>query len=104
MRSWKAEAKKAERTAEELYAQGEEDEVLGRVFPSPLPRALADPDFKRTGADEDLRLDFETSFRTLLDLLNGSESRVLEVSEDWREALGAWGVWVNPGGRREGIP
>ncbi|ORY69411.1 Nup85 nucleoporin-domain-containing protein [Leucosporidium creatinivorum] len=84
LRIWKAEANKSEKRAEELFAAAEEDEVLG--------------------ADDDLRLDFETSFRCLFELLNGSESRVLEVAEDWREALGAWGVWVNPGGRREGVP
>lgn len=54
--------------------------------------------------DEDVRLEMEAGFRCLMELMGGVEARVLDASEDWREALGAWGVWVNPGGRRAGVP
>lgn len=57
------------------------------------------------GEDREVeRMDWETGFRCLLELMEGKEKRVLEASEDWREALGAWGVWVNAGGRREDLP
>lgn len=49
-------------------------------------------------------MEWEAGFRCLFELISGRESRILEASEDWREALGAWGVWVNPGGRREDLP
>lgn len=54
--------------------------------------------------NEEERLDWEAGFRCLIELIEGREKRILEASEDWREALGAWGIWVNPGGRREGLP
>lgn len=68
-------------------------------------RANLKNDLPTGGEDnEDERFDWEAGFRCLFELLTGDEKRVLEASEDWREALGAWGVWVNAGGRREDIP
>lgn len=78
--SWRARAKVAQREAEELFAQAEEE--LG----------------------DDEAEEWTTGFRGLLEILNGEQGRVLEATDDWREALGAWGVWVNPGGRREDLP
>ncbi|BGP19179.1 hypothetical protein JCM10213v2_007266 [Rhodosporidiobolus nylandii] len=87
LRSWKAQLAQASKQAEQQFAAAEKDSILG-------------------GPDgEDERLEWEAGFRCLLDLLSGRESRVLEVSEDWREALAAWGLWVNPAGfRREDLP
>jgi nuclear pore complex protein Nup85 len=73
-------AKAATRQAEELFVQLEDD----------------------LGPDE--AEDWTIGFKALFELMEGKESRVLEVTEDWREALGAWGLWVNPGGRREDLP
>ncbi|KAM0752697.1 Nucleoporin, Nup85-like protein [Meredithblackwellia eburnea MCA 4105] len=39
----------------------------------------------------------------LMKLVLGEEEIVLERSEEWREAVAAWGVWVNPGLRRDGL-
>ena len=78
--SWRAKAKAATRQVEELFAQLEGE----------------------LGADE--AEDWAVGFRGLFELMEGREGRVLEVTEDWREALGAWGVWINPGGRREDLP
>lgn len=77
---WRAKAKAASRQADQLSAQLEE----------------------QLGADE--AEDWVSGFKCLFDLMEGKESRVLDVTEDWREALGAWGIWVNPGGRREDLP
>lgn len=65
--------------------------------------AINDPVLGGRGQEEE-RAEWESGFRCLMELMEGREKRVLEVSEDWREALGAWGVWVNAGGRREGLP
>ncbi|KAL8279181.1 hypothetical protein RQP46_008437 [Phenoliferia psychrophenolica] len=51
------------------------------------------------GQDED-----EDGLRGLLKILVGEEGAVLEHSEDWREAVAAWGVWVNSGLRRDDLP
>ncbi|KAI5478837.1 nuclear pore complex protein Nup85 [Pseudohyphozyma bogoriensis] len=80
-RAWKAAVAEKTRECEELFAQAEDEDL-----------------------DEDTRLSFEAFFRVVLEILAGSQKRVLEASEDWREALGAWGVWVNPGERREDLP
>ncbi len=78
--SWRVKAKAASRQADDLCAQLEGE----------------------LGSDE--AEDWTIGFKSLFELMEGKESRVLEVTEDWREALGAWGVWVNPGGRREDLP
>lgn len=54
--------------------------------------------------NQDERFDWEAGFRCLFELMEGNEKRILEASEDWREALGAWGIWVNAGGRRSELP
>lgn len=46
----------------------------------------------------------EESVGALVELLAGGEARVLEESVDWKEALGAWGVWVRPGLKRDDLP
>ena len=78
--SWSVKAKAASRRADELLGQ--------------LEREL--------GPDQ--AEDWAMGFKGLFELMEGKEARVLEVTEDWREALGAWGVWVNPAGRREDLP
>ncbi|KAL1411069.1 hypothetical protein Q8F55_002016 [Vanrija albida] len=47
---------------------------------------------------------WEDDFRSVLELLEGKAERVFEESSDWREAIGAWGVLVNVGLRRDDIP
>lgn len=57
------------------------------------------------GGESDETEEYEAAqLLSLFALADGGEDSVLEASEDWREALGAWGVWVNAGGRREGLP
>lgn len=74
LREWKSKAHRAGQRAEELYPDIESDE------------------------------DWEDGFRGIFELCAGKEGRILEVSEDWKEALAAWGIWVNPTGKREDLP
>jgi nuclear pore complex protein Nup85 len=53
---------------------------------------------------EDERLEFEAQFRCLLELMIGIKERVFEACDDWREALGAWGMLVQPSLKRDDIP
>lgn len=53
---------------------------------------------------EDERLEFEAQFRCLLELMIGVKERVFEACDDWREALGAWGVLVQPALKRDDVP
>ena len=53
---------------------------------------------QEAGQDED-----EDGLRGLLKVLAGEEAAVVELSEDWREATAAWGVWVNSGLRRDDL-
>lgn len=54
--------------------------------------------------DEGEAAELEENVGALLALLTGDERRVLEESVDWREALGAWGLWVRPGLKRDDLP
>ncbi|OCF44154.1 nuclear pore complex protein Nup85 [Kwoniella heveanensis CBS 569] len=47
---------------------------------------------------------WESDFRTVVELMEGKPSRVLEEVADWREALGAWGVLVDVDMRRDHLP
>jgi len=47
---------------------------------------------------------WESDFRTVVDLMEGKAERVLEEAADWREAVGAWGVLVDLGMRRDDLP
>lgn len=47
---------------------------------------------------------WEDDFRAVIELMEGRVERVLEESADWREALGAWGVLVDVGLRRDDLP
>lgn len=47
--------------------------------------------------------DDEEGLKELMELLLGNEEVILERSEDWKEAVAAWGVWVNPGLRRDDL-
>ncbi|KAK4687468.1 nuclear pore complex protein Nup85, partial [Tremellales sp. Uapishka_1] len=47
---------------------------------------------------------WEEDFRGVIDLMQGVEERVLDEAADWREALGAWGVLVEVGLRRDDLP
>lgn len=48
--------------------------------------------------------DWEDNFRIVVELMQGDEERVLEEANDWKEALGAWGVLVDVGLRRDDLP
>lgn len=37
-------------------------------------------------------------------MMEGKPERILEEAADWREALGAWGVLVDVGMRRDDLP
>ncbi|KAE8226798.1 hypothetical protein CF319_g643 [Tilletia indica] len=54
------------------------------------------------GNDE--RLDLEVGFMILLGTMAGDSERILEASESWQEALGAWGLLVQPSLTREDVP
>ncbi|KAK4050234.1 hypothetical protein OIV83_003555 [Microbotryomycetes sp. JL201] len=84
--TWRASAASTLKKFNSLFTRADSDSVLGG------------PD------NEDERLDWEAGLRCLFELLAGIESRILEASEDWREALAAWTVWVNPGVRRSDLP
>lgn len=62
--------------------------------------------FKGKSIDEieDERLGFEAQFGCLLGLMIGQKERVYEVCRNWRELLGAWGLLVQPGMKRDDIP
>ena len=53
---------------------------------------------------EDQRIEYEAQYRCLLELMAGIRERVFEACSDWREALGAWGLLVQPTMRRDDIP
>lgn len=61
---------------------------------------------KEKGAwlEEDGWEEWEECFRGVIEIMEGKEARVLAEAADWREALGAWGVLVNPGLRRDDLP
>jgi nuclear pore complex protein Nup85 len=46
----------------------------------------------------------EAEFRTVVDLMEGSEEAVLVEAGSWREAVGAWGLLVDVGLRRDDLP
>jgi nuclear pore complex protein Nup85 len=47
---------------------------------------------------------WEEDFRAVIELMEGKRERVMEESADWREALGAWGILVDVGMRRDSLP
>lgn len=47
--------------------------------------------------------DMEKELRGTVDLIEGKEERVLEQAADWREAIGAWGILVDVGLRRDDL-
>ncbi|MCO5566109.1 hypothetical protein L7F22_019785 [Adiantum nelumboides] len=53
---------------------------------------------------EEERFDLEAQFNCLLGLMIGQRDRVSEVCRNWRELLGAWGLLVQPGIKRDDIP
>lgn len=77
-------AQKASLRAEEMYDEAERDPVIGD--------------------DEEKRAEWEAGFRGIFELCEGKEKRILEVSEDWKEALAAWLIWVNVRARRKDLP
>ncbi|CED84877.1 Nuclear pore complex component (sc Nup85) [Phaffia rhodozyma] len=46
----------------------------------------------------------EDVVQAVLELMQGKEDRVLEECVDWKEAVGAWGVWVRPSLKRDDLP
>ncbi|UZJ56047.1 hypothetical protein CBS101457_005367 [Exobasidium rhododendri] len=60
--------------------------------------------YKSADEIEDERLAFEAQFRCLLEVMAGVQERVFEACDDWREALGAWGVFVQPALKRDDVP
>jgi nuclear pore complex protein Nup85 len=53
---------------------------------------------------EDERLELEAQFRCLLEVMAGVQERVFEACDDWREALGAWGLLIQPALKRDDVP
>ncbi|BEI79576.1 hypothetical protein CcaverHIS002_0101050 [Cutaneotrichosporon cavernicola] len=47
---------------------------------------------------------WEESFKSLVELMEGKGDRVLAEANDWREAIGAWGVLVDVWLRRDDLP
>lgn len=41
---------------------------------------------------------------TVIDIMEGKKETVLEESADWREAVGAWGLLVDVGLKRDDLP
>lgn len=65
-------------------------------------------DFKRLPkqTDQDMRDDakaWESFFATVVDLMAGVEARVLEECEDWKTAVAAWGVLIEPRIKRDDL-
>ncbi|KAA1082739.1 hypothetical protein PGT21_012664 [Puccinia graminis f. sp. tritici] len=54
--------------------------------------------------DEDDLIHFQASYKILLEILSGDESRISEACYDWQEALGAHLLWVNPFCKRDDLP
>lgn len=103
LRDWRVQARSATLEAEALFGEAKSDPEIGQLMRAELyGEELTAVAGGEDGEEE--RLDWENGFRGLLELMEGKEKRVLDESEDWREALGAWGVWVNAGGRREDLP
>lgn len=46
----------------------------------------------------------EKDLRLLIELMEGNKEKVLEQSETWREALGAWGLLVQVDMSRDEVP
>lgn len=61
-------------------------------------------EYKSAEALEDERLEFEAQFRCLLEVMAGVQERVFEACDDWKEALGAWGVLIQPALKRDDVP
>lgn len=47
---------------------------------------------------------WEEDFRSVTELLEGKPERLFQEAADWREAVGAWGVLVDVGLRRDDLP
>lgn len=47
---------------------------------------------------------WESDFRAVVELMEGKAETILEEAGDWREAMGAWGVLVDVGTRRDDLP
>lgn len=78
-----------------------------RVFLSSFQRKMdvVESELSHTSSSaNDMRLELEAQFRCLYELLCGVEDRVLEFSEDWKEALCAWGLLVLPAMKRDDVP
>lgn len=78
-----------------------------RVFLSGFQRLMdqVEGDLKgQVSSPNEERLELEAQFRCLLELLCGVKERVLEFSEDWKEALCTWGTLVHPAMRRDDLP
>lgn len=48
--------------------------------------------------------EWEDNFKSLVELMEGKPERVLAEVNDWREAIGAWGVLVDVWLRRDDLP
>lgn len=79
-----------------------------RVFLSGMQRKMdgVQKELEANGAPhpEEERLELEAQFRCLLELLCGVQDRVLEFSENWTEAVCAWGTLVQPAMKRDDLP
>ncbi len=48
--------------------------------------------------------EWNEEFRVVIEVMEGKSDRILEEANDWREAVGAWGVLVDVGLRRDDLP
>lgn len=48
--------------------------------------------------------EWERDLKTVVELMEGKKERVLDEAADWREAVGAWGILVDVGLRRDDLP
>ncbi|WWC69332.1 uncharacterized protein I206_103270 [Kwoniella pini CBS 10737] len=54
--------------------------------------------------DDDKYQSMESDIRTIIELMEGRPTRILEEASDWKEALGAWGILVDVDLRRDHLP
>lgn len=59
---------------------------------------------REVSIDSEERIAYEASLGCLLQILLGNQERILEASHDWRDAFGAWGLYVQPTMKRGDVP
>jgi nuclear pore complex protein Nup85 len=70
-------------------------------------RPLSIPDWGSEGdweTEEGEGARLEEDLQSMIEVLEGEEKRIIKESVDWKEALGAWGLWIRPSLTRDDIP